>query len=307
MKKLPIILTLGAFAVSPLFAAQQAGWTVFGGKSGAVADKPEQDFVHPVTSPYFHEDSFVTNDVRAWAVYQKLPKTLALAGGGSAPQGGDAQVYAAQLRIALTDRLQFVAYKDGYVVMDGDALQEEGWNDLAAGLKYAWYQDREKQLFAASGIGYELHTGNDAVLQQDDEVRLWTSVNKGYDKLHLGAAANLVVPTDDKSGPGDFGGSTVFSWHLHADYRVCERFSPVVELNGYHILDDGKNGVTDLNIGDVANIAGGQGRSLVTAGLGGEFRCPVTGLKFRAAYETPLSNGNDAFKYRVTGSVVWSF
>ncbi len=308
MNKISTSLLTGLLAVSPLFAAQQANWSVFGGKSAAEAPKAEQDFVHPVSSPYFNEDSFVTNDLRAWGVYHKLPRTIALQGGGAAPQGGDVQVYALQVRLALTERLQLVAYKDGYVVMDGALLNQEGWNDIGAGLKYAWYQDQKEQLFAASGIGYELGTGNDAVLQQDDELRLWSSVNKGFDKLHLGATVNLQVPMDNKAGNlSDLGGSTTLSWHLHADYRVSERFSPVAEMNGYHVLDDGRNAITDVSAIDVANLAGGKGENLVTVALGGEFRCPLTGLKLRGAYEIPLTNDNDLFKYRVTASVIWSF
>ncbi len=298
-----------ALVAPAALAGQQADWSLLSGQSAAKADDKSQDFVAPLTSPYFHEDSFVTNDVRAWYVHHKFGDSVGLAGGGKLPQGGSAQVIAVQARLALTDKLQLVAYKDGYVITRGDTFNQEGWNDLAAGLKYAWLQDHEAQLFSAVGAGVQLPVGDDEVLQKKTELRAWGSVNKGFDQLHLGATVNLRVAGDTKgdNGLGDLGGSTVLSWHAHADYRLTELFSPVVELNGFHVLDDGSQSAANVNVGDITNIGGGKDESLVTGAVGLEYRCPMTGLKVRAAYEVPLTSNNDLFDYRVTTSVIYTF
>lgn len=91
------LLTAAAVLTSATLAsAQHADFVLFGTNKPAAAVKPEQKFVHPISSPYFHEDSFVTSDVRAWFVYHNFPS-------GGVINGGDAKVYAAQVRLALTD------------------------------------------------------------------------------------------------------------------------------------------------------------------------------------------------------------
>lgn len=257
----------------------------------------DQVFVHPLTAPYYHEDSFVTSDLRLWYAYHNFPKSGLL-------NGGYANVYAVQLRLALTERIQFVAYKDGYTDLNtGLGLtHESGWNDIAAGLKWNFLQDWDHQLHAALGVGYELKTGQGKVFQNDDEVRVWGSVNKGFGKLHLGGTLNYLYAPDKDRGLGD--GDRVMA-HVHADYWACKWFSPVVEANAYYVTDEGPLKLP-IQGADVLNLGGGEDEEIVTLGLGGEFR-PFKSLKVRAAYEMPLTKNEDIFGYRWTFSSVLSF
>jgi len=287
---LPLVTLTGAVC------AQHADFVLFGEKNEKGASQPaEQRFVHPVTAPYFHEDSFVTSDLRGWFVHHDFPKSSAIG-------GGDAQVAALQLRLALTDTIQLVAYKDGFITFDTPLVDESGLNDIAAGLKWNFLQDWDNQFHAAVGAGYEIRAGNGKVLQNDDEFRLWASANKGFDKLHLGGVVNVFFADDEDSGLGN---SDWLSWHLHADYWVCEWFSPILEINGYHTMDEGLE-VLPFSGVDVANFGGGEGEDVITAGLGGEFRIGEN-VALRGAYETPLTRNEDLFGWRWTFSVVYSF
>ncbi|MFW6059448.1 MAG: hypothetical protein ACODAQ_04670 [Phycisphaeraceae bacterium] len=288
---------IGAVLVMPSLAqAQHARLVLFGDPDPAAEQvEPTDRFVHPLTAPYVHEDSFVTSDIRPWFVYHDFPNASAI-------DGGSAKVYAVQARLALTRDIQFVAYKDGYVDFDTGLVDEEGWNDLAAGVKWNFLRDWERQLHAAVGIGYELKTGDGRVLQNDDELRFWASLNKGFDRLHLGGTLNYFIAPGDEDALGD---SDRLSWHLHADYYVLEWFSPVLELNGYHTLDEG-NAVLPFQGVDVANLGGGKSEDVITIGLGGEVR-PAEDIALRAAYETPLTDADDLFGYRWTFSSVFSF
>ncbi|MFT3684261.1 MAG: hypothetical protein QM783_04930 [Phycisphaerales bacterium] len=192
-----ILLALGA--ASTTLADVQP---LFGGVLKPL--KGDDQFVAPVTSPYYNENSMIGTDVRLWYVHHKVNDDAL---------GPDVSVtdYAAQIRIALTDSLQLVAYKDGYLDFDGGP-DTEGFNDLAAGIKWQFYRNDETHLYAAVGAGYEFRTGESRALQNDSEYRLWASVDKGWGKFHAGATLNWRGSTsgDDK----DNGNSDVLSWHL---------------------------------------------------------------------------------------------
>ncbi|MFK7789602.1 MAG: hypothetical protein AB8C95_08960, partial [Phycisphaeraceae bacterium] len=248
--------------------------------------------------PYFHENSFITSDVRAWYAYHQFDND-GIANGGI---GGTVQVAAVQVRLALTDRLQFVAYKDGYVWFDDSAVNDEGWNDIAAGLKYNFYRDVEEQLYMSAGLGYQIDLGDSAVLQDDEEIRVWYSIDKGFDKLHVGAVINYFHDIGTESSLGN---SDRLSWHLHADYYLTDWFSPVIELTGYHTVNEGTVAVP-FNGVDVANLGGGKDNEVITMGIGGEFRI-WENVAIRAAYEFGLTDNSQLFGDRITASIVYDF
>ncbi len=292
------LLTLTLLAALPT-QAQYADFILFGEPDAEMASVPEeQQFVHPITSPYYHENSFITSDVRAWYLFHDFDND-GVANGGL---GGDVQVAAVQVRLALTDRLQFVAYKDGYAWFDDSVVNDDGWMDIAAGLKYNFYRDIEQELYLSAGVGYQLDLGDSSVLQDDEILRLWVSGDKGFDKLHIGGTFNYFIPTASESSLGD---SETISWHIHADYYVCEWFSPVVEFNGYHTVDEGTVAVPFSGV-DVANLGGGESEDVVTMGIGGAFRI-LDNIDIRAAYEFPLTDNSQLFGERLTLSAVYSF
>ena len=218
------LLSLGLLAMGS-FVNAQGGFVLFG--DAVEKPAPEHKAVRPISAPYFHEDSFVTTDLRAWYLEHDLDTIE-----------GDVTVAALQVRLALTESLQLVAYKDGYTNFDGGAFDgADGWNDIGAGLKWAFLQDWDNQLHAAVGVGYEFGFGDDEVLQDTDELRLWASVNKGFDKLHLGATVNYIIADDHSEGTR--GNADIVTAHLHADYYLTEWLSPVIEVNGYFVQDAG--------------------------------------------------------------------
>ncbi|MBM4014137.1 MAG: hypothetical protein FJ293_04125 [Planctomycetes bacterium] len=283
-------------ASAGLARAQHGDFVLFGEQPKERLDLADsQRAVHPLTAPHYHEDSFVTSDLRAWYAWHRIPESIAL-------DGGDATAMALQIRVALTDSLQLVAYKDGILDLDTGLIDERGTNDLAAGLKWAFLQDWNSQLHAAVGAGYELATGDKDVLQDDSEIRLWASCNKGWDRFHLGVTANWIIENDSDEGLGD---SDWASLHVHADWFVNKWFSPVVELNAYKTVDEGTEAVPFSGV-DVANLGGGKGEDVVSCGIGFELR-PTQRLALRAAWEFPLTSEEDLFGARATVSAIWSF
>lgn len=288
------ILLAAAALVSTLGTVASADYVLFGDSKKPQVE-PNTQVVHPVTSPYYNEDSFVTTDVRLWAVYHDFANSSII-------NGGSAKVYAAQVRVALLDNVQFVAYKDGYLDFDSGLVDDSGWNDIAAGVKYAFLQDWENQMHAAVGVGYELPVGDPSIFQNDDDIRVWASFDKGFDALHLGANVSyLFALGDDNTG---LGSSDTLNWHVHADYYINQYVSPVVEINGYHVMNRGTESVPFSGI-DVANFGGGG--DVISAGFGVEVR-PIEKLGLRGAYELPLTHDDDdLYGWRLTFSAVYSF
>lgn len=277
-------------------SAQHAKFVLFGDPDPAFAEMPaEHAAVHPCTSPYFNENSFVTTDLRFWYAYQKFDS--------STPLGdGHGQVAACEVRVALTDRLQLVAYKDGYFWIDSDNLNESGWNDVAAGLKWNFYRDVPEQFHMAIGAGYQFPWGDADVLQNHSEVRAWYNIDKGWGKFHIGGTLNALfaVDSDERWGQSDR-----LHWDIRMDYRLVDWFSPVVEFNGNHSLND-EDAALPFQGGDLGNFGKGKDDPIVTAAVGGELR-PFEGVAFRAMYEDQLNHEDDLFDWRVTLSVVISF
>lgn len=294
MKPNKQILLAVALCIAAHSSSAQGGFVLFG--DSGTAPQPEHKVVRPLTAPYFHEDAFVTTDLRAWYVNHQF---------NSDTIKGKAEVYALQVRVALTERLQLVAYKDGYTDFNGGALAgSNGWNDIAAGLKYAFIQDWENQFHLAGGIGYELSLGDDEVLQDTNEYRLWLSANKGFDRLHLGFAANYRIAEDNNANT--LGAADMITLHAHADYYVNEWFSPVVEVNGYFVTDEG-SGVVNFSGVDAVAVGGGESEDTITGALGAEFRPFGPDLGLRLAYETELSDKVSLFGHRWTFSAVYEF
>ena len=291
-KKIHTLASLGLLALG--FSLNAQGGFVLFGESGE-APTAEEKFVRPLTGPYFHEDSFVTTDIRAWYVNHQLSNDTV---------GGDVTVMALQARLALTESLQLVAYKDGYTEFSGGLLDgSDGFNDIGAGLKWAFLQDWENNFHMAAGVGYEFGWGDDEVLQDTDELRLWLSANKGFGKLHLGGVVNYIYAVDDDEGRFN-GNSDMVTVHLHADYYLTEWLSPVVEVNGYFAQDDRGPPFSGV---DAGSLPGGDGEDTITGALGFELRPLGPELGLRAAYETDLSSSTSLFGYRWTLSAVYEF
>lgn len=291
------IASLGLFAAGSFLNAA-GGFILFGDNVEKPA--PEQKFVRPLTAPYFHEDSFVTTDVRVWYARHDFDSDTQ-----GVLNNGSAEVFALQVRIALTESLQLVAYKDGYTQFDdaGALDDNEGFNDIGAGIKWAFIQDWENNFHMAAGIGYEFSLGEQDVLQDTNELRLWLSANKGFGKLHLGITGNMLLSEDDDDGA--FGNSDMVTVHLHADYYLTDWLSPVVELNGYFAQDSAP--ALPVSGVDVGSLPGGESNNIYTIAIGAELRPLCENFGFRLAYETELNDNTSLFGDRWTVSAVYEF
>jgi hypothetical protein len=252
--------------------------------------------IAPVVNPIFFETALIQSEVRPLFAYHNFDKDFL---------GADvnAQVYAVQLRYAVNDRLAIIATKDGYMTLNGD-VDQEGWNDISAGVKYAIYKNDEKQLIITPGLTFDIPIGDDEVFQGngDGEFNVFVSAIKGWGNLHLSANIGARIPIDMDEETSSF--RTAFM----LDYYTCQWFIPFVTLNTFTTLNDAdelpfhEEGFDVVNFG--ATSAGG--RTQAAAGVG--FRTRLhRNVDFGFAYEYGFLPDDDIFKDRYTVDFIVRF
>jgi hypothetical protein len=291
-----------------------------------------------MSMPYLFEDPYIRSEVNLVGIYHNFPSD-------SIMDGGEAGVIAVQARIAITDRLAFIATKDGYTILrpDNSILNnDEGFFDITVGFKYAVIDDRETGLIVTPSFRYEIPLGNDSVLQGTGKGVIIPAVTAGYGPeatgFHVigGLGAQIAVDGDKDSS------SLFYNIHLNhtfeADYIPGAKFIvPFIELNGTSWVDSGDGSSTlqtdlgrlplrvaqdALHTGplalptrdlrgegaDIANLgsSGMAGESLVTMAWG--LWVPFeNGLAAGLSYERALSQRQDIFEQRVTLMLSYGF
>lgn len=263
------------------------------------SEKCFNDFISPMTNPAYNEDPRTLSEIRPIYINHKIPQGVA---------GGNINVFAVQLRAALTDRLSIIATKDGFIT-SSNPLIDDGWADVAAGLKYNLIRDVCNGRLLSAGLIYELPAGSTRSLQGngDGEFILFLSggMRLGSERAHLLATTGLRTPADKAAESSSFYLST------HFDYRVTKRGYFLTELNWYNWYQGGNVGVPGaptVEGADFFNFGAPDvaGNHLVTWAFGTKFK-PAENQEFGVAYEIPLSSRNDIFDARLTVDYIYRF
>jgi len=277
--------------------------------------------ISPVLNPVFFEDPHIHSEVRPIFMHHTIsrgfPAALALG-------GGDIQLYAAQIRWAVNDRLAVIARKDGYVSADLGALHTlsgqsdryDGFADLQAGVKYAVIDDREKELIVTPGITLELPTGNQEVFQGhgQGEWDLFVSAAKGFGKFHLTGNTGLRLPNNMARNTAQL------HYSLQLDNYVHRYFIPFVAWNAFTTLNSTGAGTAVNHQGvaaalpfnsegfDLINFGSSQaaGRTQMTLGLG--FRSRIRDNVYCGfGWEKATGSGDTLFDDRFTFDLIFRF
>lgn len=247
-------------------------------------------FISPMTNPVFFEDPRIQTEAKVLFVQQKIP----LAAGGN-----DAQLYAMQVQAALSDRLSIVADKDGYIVSQ-NPLVDDGWADVAIGLKYAVLADYEAQRLLSIGASYELPVGSTRSLQGngDGEFHLYASaaVQLGCD-WHWISGSGFRLPADTAAE------SQVWYWSNHLDRQINDYLYFLTEVNWYHWMRSGEGGVPGVEGIDLFNLGSTSvaGNDIVTGAIGIKARPRGdNSMEVGVAWEAPLTQRRDILDNRLT-------
>lgn len=308
-------------AIKMTLAAVGAGFFAIGGLAQDKAVDWTDMTISPVLNPVFFEDPTIRTEVRPifmhHTVSRGFPSALALG-------GGDIQLYAAQIRWAVNDRLAIIARKDGYVSADlgalhtlsGQADRYDGFADLQAGVKYAVIDDKEKQLIVTPGLTLELPTGNQEVFQGHGmgEWDLFVSAAKGYNKFHVTGNAGLRLPNNMSKNTAQL------HYSLQLDNYLHRYFIPFVAANAFTTLNSTGAGTAVNHQGvaaalpfntegfDLINFGSSQaaGTTRLTLGLGFRSRI-LDNLYGGFGWEKAAGVGNSLFGDRFTVDFIFRF
>lgn len=241
-----------------------------------------EHFYNPIGNPLYFETPQNQSGLRPLFLHHRFADDSQL-------QGGHVNVYAMQARLALTDRLTFIATKDGWSDLDADILPEDqGWNDIAAGAKYLFIADRENDFLLSGGFRWMFDNGDDGVLQSgNNEFSPFVSLAKGFDAFHVMANITPRIPTDGDDG------NDILQWDLHLDYEILPGFAPMFELHGLHYLSDGDR--FGLSVGglDYTNLGSSDvsGSTVIWGDFGARVKFNPN-FTFGAAWGQPFTNQN---------------
>jgi hypothetical protein len=260
------------------------------------SDHGFDDFISPMTNPVYFEDPRTLTEARLIFLDQEVPAKLG---------GGDVKLTALQLRAAITDRLSFIATKDGYIT-SSNPLVEDGWSDVSAGLKFNVFKNCEDQRIVSVGATYDMPIGSPQSLQggKGGSFDLFVTSGIEINGWHFISTSGIILPSDTNT-------QSQFSfWSTHFDHRIgCSKLYMLSEFNWYHYLTSGGNtATTGVMGGDLFNLgsAGIAGRDFVTGAFGLKYK-PNQHVEMGVDWELPLSSNHDLMTNRLTADFIIRF
>lgn len=266
-----------------------------GGLNASAA--PLDDMASPVSNPVNFEDPRIESNIKPLYAHHEIDDKF-ITGGGSV------DIYALQIRYALSDRFALIATKDGYVNLRPNSVLDdsEGFANLGGGFKYAFYNCNDS--IVTAGLRYEAPTGETEVLQGkgDGVFNPFISAGTVAGPINLIGYTGFRIPISDND-------SSFYDASLHADTNLGW-ISPLFELNLFNVLSAGDRlpiadeGQDFFNIGSSLS----EGKTMLTGAVGA--RIPVSkDISFGAAYEFPIAQGSGTYitDWRVTSDLTVKF
>ena len=278
------VITTALLASQPTSKAWAADWL--------------ETTIAPVVNPVFFESPLIQSEVRPVVMLHRVdPGLLSV--------GTDVRLYAVQLRYAFTEKLAFIATKDGYVEIDpAGPAHWDGWADLAAGLKYELFRNDDHQLVVSPGFTFEVPTGNSEVFQGNGkgEANVFVSAMKGWGNVHWTGLVGGRIPTDFSKETA----SIRYSGQL--DCWVSRWFIPFVSVNAFTVVSSADALPFNSEGFDLINFGSSNASGRTQGAVGGGFRSRLLpSLDLGVGYEYGVFASNSIFKDRWTLDLSWRF
>jgi hypothetical protein len=255
------------------------------------------DFISPISNPFFFEDPRALTEVRGIFIDNSVPSGIG---------GGDAQVYAGQLRGRVSENFSVIAPR----LADLQVNQAGGGNPsgfLAApvGMKVTLIRNVEEQFLVSAGLTYFINGSARAASNfgNGDFHFFLTGGKRIFDFGHWLSGAGFRIPSDSNLG------TQLFYWSNQWDYQLPNNIYPLVGVNWFHWMRSASSGfpnpVTGLDLINlpVSNIAGAN---VVTGVVGAKWK-PTGHFELGSGFEFPLTNRTDILHNRLYVDVIFRY
>jgi hypothetical protein len=265
-----ILATADATAAQPLMTADLRDEFSFDyeavqnrqgrGRRRFESDHAFDGFVQPFSNPIQFKDPRCMTEARGLFIAGWSDPNIPL---------GDttAQIYALQARVALSERFEAFAAKDGIVRFNpGIGASQTGLAALAVGGKYAVYRNPDTQTIASAVVQYEAPTGYANIFQNFGSGLLATYFVIGQE---FAGNTHAIVQFGQNTAMNQLN-SGYFLTSAHIDKRFG-RFVPFYEANWFYYNQSGQFLPTlGIEGGGLLNLGAGQvmGLSYVTNSVG---------------------------------------
>ncbi len=298
-------ICLGVLAVALTFShsalAEEESWFGWYEPRGSFVEGGHTRYVPPISNLILNETPYITTESRSLVLHNKIPEDFLT-------RGGQINIFGNEVRFALTERLGFIATKDGYADLQFDEVlpDEEGLINISVGLKYAVISRPERDEILTLGFEYEIPMASiapaDISLQGDGNglMDLFITGARAFGKLGFQGSlgANLALDGDHDS--------SMFHYAVHADYELFPNFYPVVEFNGFTTIDDGNRTPVNFEGIDLVNFGSTDSGTVMTIAGGARYRFNKH-IQIGAGYEAPVTDREDIMDWRAYFDLILSF
>lgn len=265
------------------------------GGNGFRSDRCFDRFIEPITSSMYTHDPRSMTRIRFLFINQMIPERSLLG-------GGDLQVYAAQVNVAINERLSIVASKDGFISLQADGIpNQDGWANLQTGLQYVLIRDTCNQFLLSAGVIYNWSNGTSDVFQGngDGNWEYYLSAGKELGRSHVVGTAGMNIPVDGKQA------SEFLFYSLHLDYMLTDKLYALVEGYGMTYTESGSRlaGAT-VEGGDLLNLGSTNvaGNTYASIAVGGTYKISKN-VQVGVAHEVPVTGREDLLDNRTTATL----
>jgi len=241
-----------------------------------------------MTNPVHFEDPRTLTEARFIYFSHKVPLTA---------MGGTVNLFACQLRAALSERLSIIATKDGFLTSSNPII-DDGWADINAGLKYNLCRCPERQFLYTLGATYEAPFGSTRAWQGngDGTFHLFSTLGKRFYGCNFLWGKGWILPVD-----GDEESSWFYmSGHVSRRLGLSNVYA-LAEVNWYSWFDSGSGGIPGIEGLDVFNFGSTnvKDNDIVTGAFGLKYK-PRYDVEIGLAWENPMTKRRDIIDNRLT-------
>lgn len=255
------------------------------------------DFISPISNPFFFEDPRSLTEARGIFIDNGLPNSI-----GS----GDVHVWAGQLRGRLSDRVSVIAPRLGYLqVNQSGGGAPAGFMSAPVGVKYNFYRNVERQELASIGLTYFIpgSQGAFANVGDGDYHFFITGGKQIFDYGHWISGTGFRIPGDSNWG------TQLWYWSNQWDYELPNKIYPLAGVNWFHWMKSAGNNIgAPVNGLDLLNlpVGGVAGQNVVTGVVGLKWK-PTGRFELGGGYEFPLTQREDILRNRCYADIIFRY